>query len=150
MTYWQIAIPLLAMGVGLPFFFVPVTALALGCVEPDEVASAAGLQNFLRTLSGAVSTSLVTTMWDDRSAIVHADLAGMVDRGGEAMRALIASGNTREAATQILDRMLQGQSVMVATNQILWLVAALFVVSAVVICLAPRPSHAVDMTQAGH
>jgi DHA2 family multidrug resistance protein len=150
MTYWQIALPLLAMGVGLPFFFVPVTALALGSVEPGEVASGAGLQNFLRTLSGAVSTSLVTTMWDDRSAIVHADLAEFVDRGGEAMRALVASGNTREAAVQILDRMVHGQSVMIATNQILWLVAAAFALSAFVICLAPRPAHSVDMTQAGH
>jgi DHA2 family multidrug resistance protein len=150
MTYWQIAMPLLAMGVGLPFFFVPVTALALGSVEPDEVASGAGLQNFLRTLSGAVSTSLVTTMWDDRASIVHADIAGSVDRGGDAMRSLLLSGNTPDQATQILDRMVHGQSVMIATNQILWLVAAAFVLSALVICLAPKPVHAVDMTQAGH
>src|SRR5215471_6464663 len=39
MTYWQIARPLIVMGVGLPFFFVPLTALSLGSVEPDEMAS---------------------------------------------------------------------------------------------------------------
>jgi MFS transporter, DHA2 family, multidrug resistance protein len=55
MTYWQIAHPLILMGLGLPFFFVPLTALALGSVEEHETASAAGLQNFLRTLSGAVA-----------------------------------------------------------------------------------------------
>src|SRR6185295_227295 len=59
-TYWQIALPLLLSGIGLPFFFVPLTALSLGSVKPHEMASAAGLQNFLRTLSGAVATSLVT------------------------------------------------------------------------------------------
>src|SRR5262249_3171194 len=59
MMYWQIARPLLMMGIGLPFFFVPLTALALGSVEEHETASGAGLQNFLRTLSGAVATSIV-------------------------------------------------------------------------------------------
>src|SRR5690348_13629430 len=45
-TYWQIAIPLILMGFGLPLFFVPLTALSLGSVEEDETASGAGLQNF--------------------------------------------------------------------------------------------------------
>jgi DHA2 family multidrug resistance protein len=31
MTYWQILVPLLLMGAGLPFFFVPLTALAGQC-----------------------------------------------------------------------------------------------------------------------
>ena len=26
MTFWQISIPLMLMGLGLPFFFVPITA----------------------------------------------------------------------------------------------------------------------------
>ena len=42
MTYWQIAHPLILMGLGLPFFFVPLTALALGSVEEHETACAAG------------------------------------------------------------------------------------------------------------
>jgi hypothetical protein len=29
MSYWQISFPLLLMGLGLPFYFVPLTALAL-------------------------------------------------------------------------------------------------------------------------
>src|SRR5262249_2490178 len=67
MGYWQIAHPLMLMGFGLPLFFVPLTTLALGSVEEHEMASGAGLQNFLRTLSGAVATSLVTTAWDDKA-----------------------------------------------------------------------------------
>src|SRR5262249_37133582 len=84
-TYWQIAIPLMLTGLGLPFFFVPLTALSLGSVEPREMASAAGLQNFLRTLSGAVATSLVTTAWEDRTNYNHAELSGLADRQNQAM-----------------------------------------------------------------
>ena len=63
-----------ALLIGLPLFFVPLTALSLGSVEERETASAAGLQNFLRTMSGAVTTSLVTTFWEDKTTAVHAEV----------------------------------------------------------------------------
>jgi len=150
MGYWQIALPLLLMGVGMPFFFVPLTALSLGSVEPRETASAAGLQNFVRTLSGAVATSLVTTSWENRTTAIHADLVGDLDRSGEVMRTLTGLGLPPDARSGMLDNLLTGQSVMLATNQILWIVAALFLVSAFAIWLAPRPTRTVEMSEAGH
>ena len=150
MTYWQIAHPLILTGLGLPFFFVPVTALALGNVEPHETASAAGLMNFLRTLSGAVATSIVTTAWDDRTAAVHAELSGLLDRGNELWNAMAQAHAPADAALQLLDRLTQGQSVMIATNGIMSTVVLAFVASALVIWLAPRPKRAVDLSQAGH
>jgi len=150
MTYWQISRPLIMMGLGLPFFFVPLTALALGSVEPHETASASGLQNFLRTLAGAVATSIVTTAWEDKTSVVHAELVGLVDRTGDAARAFSSSGMSPDAVSNMLDRMLQGQSVMLATNHIVAIVAIVFALSACLIWLAPKPSRTVDMTQAGH
>jgi DHA2 family multidrug resistance protein len=148
-TYWQIAIPLILMGLGLPLFFVPLTALALGSVEEHETASGAGLQNFLRTMSGAVATSLVTTFWEDKTVYAHAELASLADRSGDTVRSLTASGMSLEAALARLDRMVQSQSVMIATNQMMAIVAVAFFLAAIVIWLAPRPSRAIDMTQAG-
>jgi DHA2 family multidrug resistance protein len=150
MTYWQIAVPLLTMGLGLPYFFVPLTTLALGSVEERETASGAGLQNFVRTLSGAVATSIVTTAWDDRSAAVHADLVGSIDRMGETAHALASAGLGPDAVGVALDRLLGSQSVMLATNQIMGLVAAAFAIAAFVIWIAPRPARALDPTQMGH
>jgi DHA2 family multidrug resistance protein len=150
MTYWQIAHPLMVMGIGMPFFFVPITVLALGSVDESETASGAGLMNFLRTLSGAVATSIVTTMWEDRTSARHADLVGSVDRAGDAARAFADAGVPPDAANQLLDRLLQNQSVMLATNEIMALVAVAFVIAAGVVWLAPRPTRAVDMTKAGH
>jgi DHA2 family multidrug resistance protein len=150
MTYWQIAVPLMVTGIGMPFFFVPVTALALGSVDEAETASAAGLMNFLRTLSGAVATSIVNTSWEDGANRMHADLAALVDRAGETMRSLIASGFSTDAARQTLDRLTQAQGVMLATNEIMGVLAVLFAASACVIWLAPRPGRAVDMSKAGH
>ena len=79
MSYWVICIPLLFMGVGMPMYYVPLTGLAMGSVNEEETASAAGLMNFVRTISGAIATSLVTTSWQNRSIIAHAKLADIVD-----------------------------------------------------------------------
>jgi DHA2 family multidrug resistance protein len=134
----------------LPFFFVPLTALALGSVAEHETASASGLQNFLRTLAGAVATSVVTTSWEDKTTVIHAQLVGSVDRSGAMALALRGSGLSVDAANNILDQMLQGQSVMLATNGIMWIVGVVFILSACIIWLAPKPTRVVDMTQAGH
>jgi MFS transporter, DHA2 family, multidrug resistance protein len=150
MDYWQVARPLLMTGIGLPFFFVPLTALALGSVEEDETASAAGLQNFLRTLSGAFATSIVTTAWDDKANAIHAEWVGDVDRAGETARLLASSGFGSDATRAVLGNLLQGQSIMVATNEIMAIAAVVFAISACVVWLAPKPARTVDASQAGH
>jgi DHA2 family multidrug resistance protein len=149
-TYWQVARPLIVMGLGLPFFFVPLTALALGSVGEHETASAAGLMNFLRTLSGAIATSVVTTLWEDTTTVKHAELAGLVDSAGDTARSLAQSGLTPDAVREFLDRATQSQSVMLATNEMMGFVAVAFAVAACFVWLAPRPTRAIDMTKTGH
>jgi DHA2 family multidrug resistance protein len=138
------------MGIGLPFFFVPVTALALGNVEEHEMAAGAGLQNFLRTLSGAVATSVVQTVWENKGNQFHAQLVGDLDRAGETAATLAAAGMAPEQQRQVLDNLLTSQSVMLATNKIMLVVALICCAAAFLIWLAPRPARTVDMTQAGH
>ena len=79
MGFWDISVPLMVMGLGLPFFFIPTTGLAMASVDEAEMANAAGLMNFLRTLSGAFATSMVTTAWQDQTTRQHAELVGLAD-----------------------------------------------------------------------
>lgn len=150
MTYWDISLPLLVMGVGLPFFFVPSTGLALASVEPEETASAAGLMNFLRTLSGAIATSLVTTFWEDETTRNRAELVGLTDTDQSLRAGLENAGMTSEAALQSIEYMINGQSVMLATNQIMMTMGVAFVFAASVIWLAPKPTRSVDPAAGGH
>ena len=149
MTYWQIALPLLLMGLGMPLFFVPLTGLALSSVNEPETASAAGLMNFLRTLSGAFATSLVNTAWEDRIRLNHADMVGQFDRSGEVTRSMLDSGMSLDSVRTTLDRLLESQSVMLATNQLFMLIAAILIIAALTIWLAPKPSRVAD-TSAAH
>ena len=145
MTFWQISGPLLLMGLGLPFFFVPITSLALASVEEHEVAGAAGLMNFLRTLAGAVATSVVTTSWEGKTQVMHAELAPVVDRTGEVANTLAAGGMNSQQTLEALDRMTQSQSVMLATNEIMAFVSLAFFLSALLIWAAPKPTRAVAL-----
>jgi MFS transporter, DHA2 family, multidrug resistance protein len=149
-TYWQISIPLMLMGLGLPFFFVPLTSLSLGAVEPHETASAAGLQNFLRTLSGAVGASVVQTVWEDKGAYNHEELAGVTDKGGETLATLQAGGMSHDQALRYLNHMVDSQAVTIATNQVMTQTAICFAIAAFVIWLAPKPTRSVSMAEAGH
>ncbi len=150
MDYWSVSWPLMLMGLGLPFFFIPLTGLAMASVDEPEMASAAGLMNFLRTLSGACATSLITTLWDDQITYHHAELVGLSD-SDQSVRALLeSSGMTPDAVLQSIDRLITSQSVMLATNQIMAWVGIAFIVAAMAIWLAPKPQRIVDPSVGGH
>ncbi|PIB91787.1 DHA2 family efflux MFS transporter permease subunit [Caulobacter sp. FWC2] len=149
MGFFDIGHWLLLQGFGMPLFFVPLTGLALACVDEKETASAAGLMNFCRTLSGAIATSVVTTVWADNASRNHAALAGTLNDPQGVMDQMGASGMSSEQALGNIDQLVQGQSVMLATNQVFLAMAILFVASALIIWLAPKPTRIVD-TSAVH
>lgn len=148
MTFWQVAFPLLLLGLGLPFFFVPLTGLALASVDEPETASAAGLMSFCRTFSGAIATALVNTAWEDRIKINHAELANIVDPASGYLRQLQESGMALEQARGTIDNLVQSQAVMLATSELFAIAGAAFVLAALAVWLAPRPTRVADTSQA--
>jgi DHA2 family multidrug resistance protein len=146
MGFWQVALPLLFQGVGMPFFFVPLTGLAMASVAPEEMASAAGLMSFMRTLSGAFATSIVTTAWDDKASHYHAELTALVDSTPQALQQL--GNGSIDAGREQLSQLIQAQSIMLSTNELFWLSGLSFVLAACMIWLAPRPTRVADTSQA--
>lgn len=151
MDFWTICIPLLVMGVGMPMYYVPITGLAMGSVDEKETASAAGLMNFVRTISGAFATSLVTTSWQDRSYTAHDQLASIVDPA-RALTAQIAGAPAMagQATREMFNNMVTGQSLLLATNGLMMAIAVIFFVAAVSIALAPKAARSVDAASIGH
>jgi len=151
MSYWTICVPLFFMGVGMPMYYVPLTGLAMGSVDETETASAAGLMNFVRTISGAFATSLVTTAWQDRSYIAHDQLSSIVDPSGQLVAALAGATDTAgQIARELLNNLVTGQSLLLATNGLMLVIGIVFFVSSFAIALAPRAARAVDAASVGH
>jgi len=145
--FWTIALPQLIQGAGMPFFFIPLTTLALGAVREDEMASAAGVMNFLRTMAGAVGTAIAMTVWYDGAQGTRAQLSGVLNGAQQTMQSLQAHGYTVEQSRQVVSNLVDGQASALATVSIFTTAAILFAAAASIVWLAPRPKHAVA---AGH
>jgi MFS transporter, DHA2 family, multidrug resistance protein len=118
-------------------------------VNEEETASAAGLMNFVRTISGAIATSLVTTSWQNRSIIAHAKLADVVDPSNQ-VAAMLPAGNNGQFVREMLNNLVTRESLMLATNGLMMVIAAVFIIASVSIVLAPRAARAVDAASVGH
>ncbi len=149
MSYWVICLPLFFMGIGMPMYYVPLTGLAMGSVNEEETASAAGLMNFVRTISGAIATSLVTTSWQNRSIIAHAKLTDIVDPSHE-VSSMLPPGLSGQMVREMLNNLVTSQSLMLATNGLMMVIGAVFIIASVSIVLAPKAARAVDAASIGH
>ncbi len=146
MSFGEIGIWIFLAGAGMPFFFMPLISISMGAVAPNETASASGLQNFIRTMAGAVATSLVTTSWENAANANHAKMTDRLPNLQGAVDMLANGGFSREAALATADRLVQSQALMVATNEIFMAAAVIFALCACLAWTLPRPKGAVDMS----
>src|SRR6185312_16497376 len=65
-TIENIALVRFIQGLGIPCFFIPIIAIIISGLPNKQLASAAGLSNFLRILGGSFGTSIFVTLWDHR------------------------------------------------------------------------------------
>jgi DHA2 family multidrug resistance protein len=149
MTFGQVLFSVMIMGFGMPFFFLPLTSAALGSVDPSEVAAAAGLQNFIRTVAGAFGTSIVNTVWENGVTRNHAELANVLNDTTGAINGLTQGGMSHGQAIGSINQIVNGQAIMLSTNQVFMGCAVAFLIAACAIWLSPKPKHAAD-TSAVH
>ena len=136
MSFWQVSMPQLIQGMFMPLFFLPLMTVALGTIPMKDLANGAAMITFVRTVAGAVATSLMTTTWDDAAVDVRSNLAGSVHT-----EALTTAGVAPDMVVPLLDRLVQSQAVMIATNHIFLIIAVCMALSAAGIWLAPKPQN---------
>lgn len=149
MAFIDVMLPLLFMGFGLPLFFIPSMGMALSSVEKNEMDSAAGLLNFVRTLSGAFATSFVTIAWSNKTIENHANLVAITDNDNSIRTSMEHQGMSTDLINQTINSMINQQSVMLATNQVMITLSVVFVFAAFIIWAAPKPIR-VPNSSSGH
>lgn len=141
--FWTLAIPQLLLGIGMPFFMVPLTTIALAAVEPEETASAAGVMNFLRTMAGAVGTSIATTLYNDNAVVARSEIVSRLN-AEQVSRSLQATGFSLDQVRGAIEQTVVQESYAISITQIFLLSSAVFAIAAMVIWLAPRPGRAIE------
>lgn len=136
-------------GFGMPFLMIPITTLTLGSVEPHETASAAGLQNFMRTMALAVATSVVLTIWGNAQRVATTDLAGKLNPE-ETQATLAGVGLSGEQSRQVIASIVDKEAIAMAVDHVFLLASAGMVLAFCVVMLSPKPKNAVAAGAGGH
>ncbi|WP_227340180.1 DHA2 family efflux MFS transporter permease subunit [Sphingopyxis sp. P8] len=146
--YWTLVTPHLLQGMGMPFFFVGLTALALSSVPEKDQTMAAGLMNFLRTLSGAIATAIATTAWDSQSRVARSELVPALNDPAGAMSMLERAGLTLEQARAAIDRLVEVQAATIGVLHIFLASGVVFLIAAAAVWFVPLPKKVAMAT--GH
>jgi DHA2 family multidrug resistance protein len=139
-----VMVPTVIQGAAVAFFFIPLIALTLTGLRPDQVPAATGLTNFARITAGSFGTSIATTAWFDRASLHHAQLVENVTRYDpqtmQALSGLAARGLRPEQALGVMNRMVDQQAFTLAAIDIFRASALIFLVLVVIVWLA-RPAR---------
>lgn len=139
-----IMIPTIIQGVAMAFFFIPLTTVTLSGLPQQRIPAASGLTNFVRIMAGGFGTSIMTTLWENRATLHHADLAETVHNGSQAahstLAGLEAAGMSSQQALALINRLADQQAYMLSFNDLFYLSAVIFVLLIPLIWLT-RPHH---------
>jgi len=126
-------------------FFIPLIALSLSGLRPDQIAAASGLNNFARITAGAFATSIATTLWENRASLHHAQLAehisGSSPAVSDALGKLGAAGLSPEQSYGFLNQLVNQQAFTMAAVDLFNASAVLLVLLIPLVWLT-RPSRA--------
>ncbi len=145
--------PTLLQGAALPLFFMPLTAITLSGMTATQLPAAAGLSSAVRITAGAVGTSLVTTLWEQRTALHRAHLTELLAQGDRGLQsgleALQSGGMPVEGAMAQLSRMIDQQAATRGMDDVYALSSWLLLAMVGLVWLAHGPGRAGKTAGAG-
>ena len=144
--FWTLAMPQVVQGFAMPFFMIPLTTLTLGSVRPEETASAAGMQSFLRTLAVAISTSIVLTGWGNGQRTARNEMVSALDPGVGSQ--LADSGLSAQQTPQMIANLVDQQATILSMNHVFFVAALVLFLAGALVWFAPKPTGRVDTSGA--
>lgn len=65
--FYTVSLPRVVLGIGMGFFFVPLTTLTMSGIKKEEMGNATAVYNLLRNLGGSFGVAFVTTILSQRA-----------------------------------------------------------------------------------
>lgn len=140
-------IPTLIQGAAMAMFFIPLTSVILSGQPPEKIPSASGVSNFVRITFGAIGASISTTIWENRTALHHAQLVEQVNPYNptyiDQLNHLMQMGMSQAQANGQIERSISQQAAMLGANDIFWISGVLFFVLIVFVWLTKPKKEAI-------
>jgi DHA2 family multidrug resistance protein len=142
-SFGQFATPRFFQGLGLSFFFLPLNQIILSGVASRDLASASGVSNFIRTMSGSIATAVTVWIWNRRTDYHHSVLAEHISNSASAwsqyQAQLAAHWIGGEGAFQYAEQLIGSQASTLAVNDVFFALGCAFFLLIPFIWLARPP-----------
>jgi len=138
------------LGFGVVIFFLPLLQFTLGEIPPNKYASASGIFNFIRILIGSgFGTSLSVYLWTRLEIFHHSRLAEAVTSYRPLVNEFygqmekVSPGYSYDVVNHVVDRLVEQQAFMLATNDLAWLGAWMFIlmIPLIFLCKPVQPKN---------
>ncbi|MDC0610699.1 DHA2 family efflux MFS transporter permease subunit [Vibrio sp.] len=117
----SVALVQLFMGIGISLFFMPMTTILLSDLNGPEVADAASLSTFARTLGASFASSLTSWIWARNSSIHHEILGEHITP----YNPLVTDTGTQSLAQ--MNQLINQQAVMLSTIDLFEILMWIFI-----------------------
>ncbi|WP_027723300.1 DHA2 family efflux MFS transporter permease subunit [Maridesulfovibrio zosterae] len=151
--------PLLIMGVGMPFMFIPLSAVSLSTVEKSNMTDASSIYTLARRIGGNIGYALVAVLFDRKVQIHTAYLTENVSdynqfahnylsETGRMIQELgINSISASQIAVGMIQKVIVNQAKMLAYNDISFIFGCLFLLLIPLIFFMPSKSKITAMNK---
>jgi MFS transporter, DHA2 family, multidrug resistance protein len=147
--FMALAWPQILQGFAVPFFFIPLSNMALGAVKPHEMAAAAGLMNFLRTMAGAIGASIAVTIWADHAKISRAELSGLLHID-EVKNTLMNIGLSEQGSIAYIANLVESEVNTISADYVFFTMSLVFFFAGLIIWLCPKPKAGMASSEHMH
>lgn len=141
-SFEYVAFSRFIFGLSICSYIAPLIAFSLIDLPKDKITNASGIFHFMRIFCGGAGTSLFVTMWDRRASHHHSNLADSLQPldpnflGLE--KAIENLGFRGEAKLEAINTLMGQQAYMLATNDVFWFQAWIFVILAMIVITIRR------------
>ncbi|MBN3727243.1 DHA2 family efflux MFS transporter permease subunit [Burkholderia sp. Ac-20379] len=129
---WDLVLPTLLQGIPMAMFFVPLTSIILSGLPPEKIPAAAGLSNFARMFCGAVGTSLIGNLWNNRTVLHHERLTEQANATNpiynqsiDSMQSSLHVGS--DTAHALFNLSVDGQALVMGLNDVFFISSVIFI-----------------------
>src|ERR1700723_1986493 len=131
-SFIQFATPRFLQGLGMAFFFLPLNQILMSGVAPNELASASGVSNFVRTMSGSFATAITVWVWNRRSDYHHAVLTEHINDASHSWAGyqaqLSAHGIHGLGASEYVNQVISNQASTLGVNEVFHMLGLLYII----------------------
>jgi DHA2 family multidrug resistance protein len=123
---------------------LPLNQIMLSGIPPSDLASASGLSNFVRTMSGSIATAMTVFMWNRRTDYHHAVLTEHIRNSAGRLDSISNSAwrawhHGRTGAFEYVDQLITGQAMTLGVNDVFHLLGWMYLLLIPFIWLAKPP-----------